>query len=94
MLLVSWLSSARLDDKEYQVVEMFAGVSRVAAYSRALGLSAVALDVDFDRATERPGAMDLTSSSGFALLALDNCQKESYWEMKPVDLPCSTTLSA
>ena len=38
----------------------------IARVARLNGLKAVALDVTFDRVTNRPGAMDLTTPSGFA----------------------------
>ena len=66
--MTSWHIHAHLDRKEYDVVEMFAGVSMVASTARSQGLSAAALDLEFDKVTSRPGAMDLSTPSGFALL--------------------------
>ena len=64
--MVSWLTSTRLDYRQYQVIEMFAGISMVAATGRMLGFASAALDIDFDRVTNRPGAMDLSTDAGLA----------------------------
>ena len=63
------MSSTRLDDREYDLIEMFAGISMVAKCGRRLGLHCAAVDIDFDKVTSRPGAMDLTTPSGFLQLA-------------------------
>lgn len=49
ILLLSWQSFYNEDQsKEYQVVEYFAGVARIARMSSAFGYSACAFDVVFD----------------------------------------------
>ena len=69
VLMLSWHLKTDLDRKEYEVIEMFAGVSMVATTARARGLSAIALDIQFDKVTNRPGAMDLSTPAGFAFLS-------------------------
>ena len=46
----------------------------IARVARMHDLKAVALDVTFDRVTNRPGAMDLTTESGFAFLTCTRLQ--------------------
>ena len=65
VLQVSWLSSTRLDSREYQVIEMFSGISMIASTGRMLGLKCAALDLEFDKVTNRQGAMDLGTAAGF-----------------------------
>lgn len=68
VLMTSWLSSSRLDTREYQLIEMFAGASVIASTGRMLGLKVAALDIDFDSVTSRPGGMDLRTAAGLVCL--------------------------
>ena len=70
VLLTSFLSTTQLGYHEYQVVEFFSGASLVASTARMLGLRSVALDIEFDKVTCRPGAFDLRTPAGFVCLGL------------------------
>ena len=65
VLLVSWLSNVSFDS-EYRLVEIFAGVARVAKCGFVKGLKVAALDISFSK--DNPRAMDVNSSGGFVFL--------------------------
>ena len=70
VLLCSWLELPQIDHHRISLLEMFAGTAMVAKATRVLNKSSVALDVAYDSLVN-PGAMDITTDSGFALLCLD-----------------------
>ena len=63
VILLSFMEP--IEDK-YDVVEFYAGRARIARAARGAGLTAAALDVVFH---SYPQVFDITSASGFALLA-------------------------
>ena len=63
VILLSFMGTT--EDK-YDVVEFYAGRARIARAARGSGLRAAALDVVFH---SYPMVFDITSASGFALLA-------------------------
>ena len=65
MLLATWLGCTELDQKHYDLLELFAGVARVARAGRFCNKQAAAVDITYDASAARKGSMDLTSSSGF-----------------------------
>lgn len=67
VLLCSWMSWTKLDTHEYQVLEFYAGVGRIARGARAMGRKACAVDIDYDIGLHK-GSMDSTTDSGFAFL--------------------------
>ena len=71
MLLTSWLDASQLcqlPNQQYDAVEFFAGAGRVSAAFRMSGQSCASLDFDYDRVVKRPGAMNIHTDSGLALL--------------------------
>lgn len=61
------MSWTKLDTHEYQVLEFYAGVGRIARGARAMGRKACAVDIDYDIGLHK-GSMDSTTDSGFAFL--------------------------
>ena len=67
VLCASWLNLARLDKVQYDLVELFAGEAEISSAFRGASKAAASLDISYDKATSRKGAMDLTTSSGLVL---------------------------
>ena len=67
ILLVSWLDLPVQDDP-YQVLELFAGVGRVAALAKFAGFKSAAVDLDYSKEIwQRQGKrspMDINSDAG------------------------------
>ena len=61
---------------EYDFIEIFAGVGRVAKTFRRKGLKAVALDLEYDATVSRKGSMDLTTPSGLVFFGCISLQYE------------------
>ena len=79
LLLLSTLSFADLESSEYDVLEFFCGVGRIATLAAAVGLRAVKMDLLMDKRRGRSKAqrksgrparsrMDLNGEVGFLLL--------------------------
>lgn len=70
VLLVSFLQVP--SDKEFQVLEFFAGVGRIAALSKYVGFSTAAIDIGYHqqrfRASGKRSPMDMNSDSGLVCL--------------------------
>ena len=67
VLLISWLPEAKLDEpgRQYDLIEVFAGVGAVTKQFRRAGQRAVAVDLQYDAPLSKKGSMDLTTPSGF-----------------------------
>ena len=76
VFLVLFLAASWLDlpppRQKLQILELFAGRARVTRLAKAIGLSAAAHDIDFDKSStgeRRPSsAMDILRPSGFVFL--------------------------
>ena len=68
VLMVSWLPEIRLENPkcQYDLVELFAGEGKVSKVHRLGGRQVASLDIAYDQVTAKQGAMDLTTSAGFA----------------------------
>lgn len=70
-LLVSWMEDAGPVRDNLQCIEFFAGVGRIAALARGVGLRAAAYDIQYGEGPQcKPGArsvMDLNSNAGLVL---------------------------
>ena len=92
MLLVWWLDLPKCDShgRPYQVLELFAGVGRIAAIAKRFGFSSAAVDIEYGKDVgKRMGKrspMDLNSNAG---LVLPICSKVnakivvSCWQLAP-----------
>ena len=71
VLMVSWMEDPPEVQTEYEVLEFFAGVGRIARLSQKVGMTSVAYDIDYGNArAKRSGkrsSMDLNSSAGLVL---------------------------
>jgi hypothetical protein len=65
ILLITWLENVNFNN-ETQVVELFAGVARVAKFGILKGYRAVAVDILYCKSN--PRAMDMNSAPGFVQL--------------------------
>ena len=70
VLLCANLPFANLGNEahEYDAVEFFAGVGRIAKAFRCVQKKAAAVDALYDAASSRKGSMNMLSDSGFVLL--------------------------
>lgn len=71
VLLVSWMEDPPEVQSEYDVLEFFAGVGRIARLSEKVGMKSVAYDIDYGNSRAKQSgkrsAMDLNSSAGLVL---------------------------
>ena len=69
-MMASWMRSPPpFADKAYDLVELFAGTSRIARLARAAGWHTLIHDWDFDKPTDGSNnAMDMNGSAGFMML--------------------------
>lgn len=65
VLLTSFLDLWN-DDPQYEVMELFAGASRITRLAKSLGLSACGHDVTFDH--EKKSCFNLLDNAGFVFL--------------------------
>ena len=72
VLMASWLPEARLDVRNYQFVEMFAGEAQVSRVFREDKKSVASLDLAYDAVVAKKGGMDLSTSAGFLLLCCNH----------------------
>ena len=70
VLLVSWLDLPK--GEEFQVIEYFAGVGRIAALSRYVGYKSAAVDITYDseqfKRSGKRSPMDINSDAGLVWL--------------------------
>jgi hypothetical protein len=66
VLMITWLSNVRFD-ANYRVVELFAGVARIAKCSFVKGFKVAALDISYTK--DSPRSMDVNAPAGFVYLA-------------------------
>ncbi|CAK9088197.1 unnamed protein product [Durusdinium trenchii] len=72
ILLISWLDVEK-HEREFQVVEFYAGVGRVASLAKWVGYKTAAIDVLYGENRAKPGGrkpMDINGSAGFVLCVL------------------------
>lgn len=71
VLMVSWMEDPPEVQSEYEVLEFFAGVGRIAQLSEKVGMKSVAYDIDYGnpraKQTGKRSSMDLNSSAGLVL---------------------------
>ena len=65
VLLILFMKNVNLNGYEYRVIELFAGVARIAKVACLRGYRAVALDINFHSVGK---TFDVTSSSGYVFL--------------------------
>ena len=65
VLLIFFMKNVNLSGYEYRVIELFAGVARVAKVACLRGYRAVALDISFHSVGK---TFDVTSASGYVFL--------------------------
>ena len=87
VLLCSWLTSAQLDRKSYDVVEAFAGKAELSRACRMCKFHAAAADLSYDAHAFRKGGMDLTTPSGFVSLASNQSDSMINRRSFAADLP-------
>lgn len=70
VLLISWMEDPSWAVQDIQVIEYFAGCSRVAQLSEYLGFKSVPYEIEFDQKSQwraKRSSMDLNSSAGLVL---------------------------
>ena len=71
VLLVSWMEDPPNVQQDYQVIEFFAGVGRIAGMAHHAGYQTAKYDLDYgtsrSRASGRSNPMNLNSDAGFVL---------------------------
>lgn len=85
VLMCSWLSFVDLESSQYEMIEFFAGQSRISRLAHAAGYQAARYDLTYDpvfqensgsssgkRKRASGGAMDFSSSAGFVFLVINN----------------------
>ena len=70
MLLTSCLSSAKLEQKQYDAAEFFAGAGQVSHAFRMSNQACAAVDYDYDSVVGKKGAMNILTDSGLVHLVL------------------------
>lgn len=67
VLCLSFLPSASLDTKQYDLIEIFAGEARISRGARVLGRRSCAVDLEYEKGAHgcKKGSMDITTDAGF-----------------------------
>ena len=63
------MQCTELDHRHYDLLEVFAGVARVAQAGRFVQKRTAAVDITYDASAAKKGSMDLLTPSGFVRLS-------------------------
>lgn len=85
VLLVWWLDLPGPEDSEYQVVEFFSGVGRIASLAKHSGYKSAAVDIEYGyeyaKQHNKRSPMDINSNAGLMLRGVSF--QYTFFETKP-----------
>ena len=72
LVLLTWWQNLDRPDRPYEVIEFYAGVGRIAAFSKHVGMKSAAVDLEIGKDLGRKRGsrppMDINGSAGLLLL--------------------------